>query len=365
MMLRRTVLLSMLAISVSMPAAFADTKGDAQAFVDKYAQKVEKWDGPTDGPKAKPDQSIVIVAGDLRNGGVLGAVEGMKEAAAAIGWSIRVLDGQGSVSGRAAAMGQALATSPNGIIIAGVDSVEQKQSVDAANKANIPVVSWHASSKAGPLKEDGIFGNITTDPDAVADAAAYWAYLDADGKPGVVIFTDSTYEMAIAKADRLKKTIEDLGGTVLEYVDTPIADTSTRMPQLASTLLQKYGTKWTHSLAVNDLYFDFIAPSLSAAGLSGTDRPINVSAGDGSASAYQRIRAQQYQAVTVAEPLTLQGWQAIDEMNRALSGQGWSNYVTPLHVVTPANIEFDGGANNTFDPQNGYRDEYMKIWGKK
>ncbi|KQV15291.1 sugar ABC transporter substrate-binding protein [Rhizobium sp. Root1203] len=364
-MLRRTVVLSMLAMSISMPAAMADPIGDAKAFVEKFATKVEKWDGPTTGPAAKADQSIVIVAGDLRNGGVLGAVEGMKAAADGIGWKIRVLDGQGSVSGRAAAMSQALATSPNGIIIAGVDSVEQKQSVEAANKAGIPIVSWHASSKVGPLKEDGIFANITTDAMQVADAAAYWAFADAKGKPGVVIFTDSTYQMAIAKADRLKKVIEDLGGTVLEYVDTPMADTSTRMPQLTSTLLQRYGTKWTHSLAVNDLYFDFIAPSLSSAGLGGTDAPVNVSAGDGSESAYQRIRAKQYQTVTVAEPLTLQGWQAIDEMNRALSGQEWSGYVAPLHVVTTANIEFDGGPKNSFDPENGYREEYMKVWGRK
>ena len=43
--------------------------------------------------------------------------------------------------------------------------------------------------------------------------------------------------------------------------------------------------------------------------------------GDGSESAYQRIRSGQYQAVTVAEPLNLQGWQLIDEMNRAVQGE--------------------------------------------
>lgn len=65
----------------------------------------------------------------------------------------------------------------------------------------------------------------------------------------------------------MKKQIEDLGGTGLEYVDTPIAETSQRMPQLTTSLLQKYGDKWTHSLAINDLYFDFMGPSLAAAGL--------------------------------------------------------------------------------------------------
>ncbi|MER8995247.1 hypothetical protein NKI54_34840 [Mesorhizobium sp. M0663] len=67
----------------------------------------------------------------------------------------------------------------------------------------------------------------------------------------------------------------------LEYVDTPIAETSQRMPQLTTSLLQKYGEAWTHSLAINDLYFDFMGPSLAAAGKAGTDAPINVAAGDG------------------------------------------------------------------------------------
>ncbi len=28
------------------------------------------------------------------------------------------------------------------------------------------------------------------------------------------------------------------------------------------------------------------------------------------------------------------------------------------------NVAFDGGEKNTFDPGNGYRDAYAKIWGK-
>ena len=31
----------------------------------------------------------------------------------------------------------------------------------------------------------------------------------------------------------------------------------------------------------------------------------------------------------------------------------------------PTNIDKDGGAQNNFDPGNGYRDQYKKIWGVK
>lgn len=351
------------AFAVAAPV-FADGMSDAQAVVDKYASKVTKWDGPTTGPKAAAAKNVVVLAADMKNGGILGVVNGIQEAAKAIGWKVTVLDGAGSISGRTAAFGQAMALKPDGIIINGFDAVEQGPAMEQAKAAKIPMVSWHAAPKVGPVPEVGVFANVTTDAMEVSKAAADWAFIDAKGKPGVIIFTDSTYAIAIAKADRMKKEIQDLGGTVLEYVDTPIAETSQRMPQLTTSLLQKYGDKWTHSLAINDLYFDFMGPSLAAAGIAGDGKPVNVAAGDGSESAYQRIRAKQYQAVTVAEPLNLQGWQLIDELNRAVAGEKWSGYVSPLHVVTSANVEFDGGPKNSFDPGNGYRDEYKKIWGK-
>ena len=82
------------------------------------------FDGPTSGPTAAEGQSIVVLAADLKNGGILGVTNGVEEAAGIIGWEVRVLDGAGSIQGRTAAIGQALALQPDGIIINGFDAVE-------------------------------------------------------------------------------------------------------------------------------------------------------------------------------------------------------------------------------------------------
>lgn len=361
-MLRRTFAISLVALTAALPA-FGDAVSDAMAEVQKYAGQKAVWDGPTSGPTAAAGKKIVVLAADMKNGGILGVPNGIEEAAAKIGWGVTILDGAGSIQSRAAAFGQALALQPDGIIN-GCDAVEQQAALKQACDAGIPMVSWHAGSVIGPDPDNCLFANVSTDAMEVSAAAAKWAFADAGGKPGVVIFTDSTYAIAIAKADKIKETIEGLGGTVLEYVDTPIADTSNRMPTLTTALLQKYGASWTHALAINDIYFDFMGPSLAAAGIPGEGAPKAVAAGDGSESAYQRIRSGQYQAVTVAEPLNLQGWQLIDELNRAVSKAEWSGYTSPLHVVTKDNISFDGGDKNIFDPGNGYREAYAKIWGK-
>lgn len=67
------------------------------------------FDGPTNGPKAAEGKTIVVLAADLKNGGILGVTTGIEEAAAKIGWTVKVLDGAGSVQSRSAAVGQALA----------------------------------------------------------------------------------------------------------------------------------------------------------------------------------------------------------------------------------------------------------------
>ena len=166
--------------------------------------------------------------------------------------------------------------------------------------------------------------NITTDPLEVAKASGLYAVVDSGGKAGVIVFTDSIYAIAIAKSDATAAAVKECSGCkVLEIVDTPIGDLQNRMGQLTTSLLTKYGADWTYSVAVNDLYYDFAAPSLQNAGIDPAEGyPRNISAGDGSVPAFQRIRDGQYQVATVAEPLYLHGWQTIDELNRAFAGEG-------------------------------------------
>jgi len=350
--------------ALGMASASADSVSDAKDFVAKLSAPNAPWSGPTTGPKALPGKSIIYVSTDQRNGGARGAGEGVKAAAARIGWTFKDSDGQGSVAGRATALNQAIASKPDVIVLGGIDATEQAAVIEDAAKQGIVVIGWHAYGKSGPHDTLPIFTNITTDPLEVARAAASYPCAETGGKVGAVIFTDSTYEIAVRKSNAMAEVIKVCGDSkVLEIVDTPLADASNRMPQLTTALLQRYGAAWTTSLSINDLTFDFMAPSLSSAGIGGKDNPLAISAGDGSEVAFQRIRSGEFQAATVAEPLILQGWQIVDEANRALSKEKESGFVAPSHLFVPTNIEFDGGPSNIYDPGNGYADAYAKIWG--
>jgi ribose transport system substrate-binding protein len=339
---------------------------EAKAYVARVSAAAPRWDGPTSGPVAQRKRAVVYISADQNNGGALGVGRAVAEAAAVIGWDFRLIDGQGTAAGRTAALTQAENLHPDGIILGTVDAVEQAEIIKRIAAEGTKIVGWHALAKPGPAPSRGIFTNIATDPEEVAKAAAMYAVADSNGKAQVVIFTDPAYEIGVAKSNAIVETIRRCAGCKVLSVERihhgNFRQTAALMTQRTALLLQHHGGKWTHSIGDNDLYFDFMLPSFVAASIPGSGSPKNISAGDGSEAAFQRIREAHYQVATVAEPLRLHGWQAIDELNRAFAGQRDSGYSTSVHLITAANITFDGGARNEYDPDNGYRAVFRKIW---
>ena len=362
-----------LKFNVALSSIFATTSAlraddyvdKAKAYIASITTPGAPWTGPTTGPKAQDKKLVVFVNYDQRNSGGRAVGEFAAEAAKIMGWDYRVLDGQGTVSGQTAAMNQAITLKPDGIILGSVDALEHNPEVTDAVKQGIKVVSWHSGTTAGKIEGSPIFTNVTTDPSEVARAAGIYAVADSNGTAQVVLFTDNAYQICVTKTNAEKAAIEGCKDCkVLGIEDTPLAETTVRMPQLTTTLLSKYGDRWTHSIAINDLYYDSMAPALQAAGIAGTSMPKNISAGDGSEAAFQRIQSKEYQIGTVAEPLRLHGFQVIDEMNRAFANEAPSGYAVPVHLFTPENVTSDRGPGGIYDPANGYEQIYRKIWGK-
>ncbi|MGI5193734.1 substrate-binding domain-containing protein [Streptomyces sp. CA-288835] len=338
------------------PAAHAK----AQAAVRQAEKTDAPWDGPTSGPTAVSGRTIVYVAQTMTNPGVAGTAKGVREAARVIGWNVRVIDGGGTPAGIQAAMSAAVALRPSGIVIGGFDPDSTSQQVARANAAGIPLIGWHAVASPGPSQRPKLFTNVTTRVEDVARISAQWVISRSNGRAGVVLITDASIPFAKNKSDLISKELATCSGVkLLSQENIPIPDASSRTPREISSLLARFQNEWTYSIAINDLYFADAAPAFRAAGKKGSGPPFNIGAGDGDPSAFQRINSEQFQAATVPEPLSLQGWQIVDEFNRAFAGRPASGYVAPVHLTTAAN---SAGAT-TWDP-SGYREAYRKIWGK-
>ncbi|WP_289850358.1 substrate-binding domain-containing protein [Actinoallomurus purpureus] len=333
---------------------------NAKQAVEKAEDVNAPWTGPSTGPKAVPGKAIVYVAQSMANPGVVGVAQGVQEAAKVIGWEVRVIDGRGTHAGLQAAFSQAVALKPAGIVIGGFDPKSTSKQVERANAAGIPLIGWHAVANPGTSKDPKLFSNITTKVKDVAKISADWIIAQSNGRAGVVLFTDASIPFAKKKSDLIKTELGICSDVkLLSYENIPISESNTRTIQAVSSLLSRFGGKWTYSAAINDLYFDDAAPALRAASKQGADAPFNIGAGDGDPSAFQRINGKQFQAATVPEPLSEQGWQIIDEFNRAFAGKPASGYIAPVHITTADN---SGGALS-WDAE-GYREAYRKIWAK-
>ncbi|MET7797885.1 substrate-binding domain-containing protein [Streptomyces decoyicus] len=338
------------------PAAFSR----AEQAVKKAEEVNAPWRGPTTGPEAVHGKSVVYIAQTLTNPGVAGVAQGVQEAAKIVGWHSRTLNGQGTPAGLRAAFQQAVRLKPDGIVISGFDPGTAPEEVKKAHAAGIALIGWHATAAPGPSKDPQLFSNVTSRVEDVAKISADWIIARSHGRAGVVLFTDASVPFAKRKSDLIKKELATCSGTrLLSYTNMPIPQVNSRSIKEVRSLLSRFGRKWTYSAAINDLYFQHAAPALRAAGKDGAGAPFSIGAGDGDPSAFQRVNGKEFQAATVPEPLSEQGWQIIDEFNRAFTGAPDSGYVAPVHIATAAN---SGGALS-WDSE-GYRQAYRKIWGE-
>ena len=333
----------------------------ANAKVAKAAALKSKWEGPVDGPKLQKNKKIVFISSDMSDAGNAGVFAGIKEATAGTGWEILMIDCRGRCQSPNM-VSQALDMKASGIVLAGVDAASQVKGITAAEKAKVPVVGWHASVKPGAV--EGLFTNITTNPKESAQIAALYGVVESNTKAGIVVFTDSSNPYMTAKSNAIIEIIKQCESCrLLSVEELPSFEAYKKMLPVVEALVKKHGAKWTHTIAVNDMYFDVMErPEIAAALVN--NKLQGLSAGDGSTAAYKRIRGNAMQIGTVPEPLFEHGWQVVDELNRAFSGVAPSAYVTQVHLVTSQNIAYDGGPKNVFDPANDFRGHYHSYWAK-
>lgn len=322
-----------------------------------------QWDGPTSGPQAQTGKTVMIVASDTSNGGVTSVYRSFESAARTLGWRTDLYNGKGLPGVIRAKLSLAIAQHPDGIVIDGFDAARYQAQIDAASAAGIVLVGWHAASRPGPT--EGLFTNVSTNPVNVAQLAAQFVIHNAraSNRPvGVIIFNDPQFAVANTKTVAMEATIKACQGyrgcRVLAVENVPIAVAKTRIVSLVPKLAARFGHAWTYSLAINDVYYDTITFPLIYAKRRDI---LNVSAGDGSLEALDRIHAGLSQQIaTVAEPLHLQGYQLADELNRAFAGEGPSDYVSKPVLITRTMLK-SNRYPSVHSPMD-FKAAYRAIW---
>jgi ribose transport system substrate-binding protein len=363
--MNRNLWLAALAFGVSTTVAGAafgeDIDSQAKANVEKLGATKTAWTGPASAPKIEKGKKIAYLSANEQNDAEREWGMAIVEAGKKAGWTVTVIDGRGSPVSWLAGMNQAISLQVDGIITS-ADARSLAMAIKQAGSLGIPIVGIHAAGTPGPQTDLGLFTNIQEDPKAIGEAQADWIIANSDGKANVVITTSGEYAIAMVKANAVKDRLAKCSGCkVVEFSNTPLAEAAQRQPQLVTSWVQRYGMP-LYITAIADYTLDFQVPALKAGGADPSK--ITLIGSDGTKSAYGRIRGgNQFQKVTVAEPNAYLGYQAVDEMNRALNKEQPSGTVPLPYLVTSKNIDVQGGKDNTYVPDNDFAKRYLKLWG--
>ena len=362
-----SVAMAVACVGVMTMSAYAEQ--DVSAIVEEAVALNESrtgiqdtWTGPTSGPAAQEGKKIVCVNADSANAIEAEWGESVEQACERIGWECTVIDGKGTVQGQTMAINQAISMKADGIVISADAEALQAPIIEAEN-AGIPTVGIHATNTVGPDEGLHLLYNIASDATEIGEAMADYVIAKSEGNARVITLVDGQYAIARQKIgaaqDRLKEveTIE-----ILDEIDTPLGEVSANMPQLAASWISQYGTdEPSYVVAIADLYYDFVTATLASGNVDKEN--VFLIGSDGTEAAYSRIRNGEYQVVTVPEPNSMFGYIAIDSLNRYFAGEEQYIYSPDVYLVTPDNVDQEGGESNQFIPSNGYADEYAKIWG--
>lgn len=353
--------------SASQEEASSQEAGDVSDIVSEAKERTQArtaakstWDGPTDGPKAAEGKKIVCVNANSENGVEALWGESVAEACERIGWECTVLDGKGTTQGQTTALNQAISMGVDAIITS-ADVEPLQATILEAKEAGIPTVGIHGSNTIGPDEELNLLYNVTSSGTEIGHALADYVIADSEGQGKVVILYDAQYAIAREKAEAMKERVSECETMeLLDYVNSPLSEVPTNMPTLASSWASSY-EKPFYVITIADYYYDFVTPTLRNGGIKPEE--VILVGSDGTSSAYDRIRNNDYQVGTIPEPGTLFGYIAVDELNRYFNDEDMEIYLPATHIVTPDNITEEGGDQDMYVPSNNFADEYAKIWG--
>lgn len=316
-----------------------------------------KAGAPATGPALQKDKFVVLIPCSRASEGCARPAVGAAEAAKAIGWRAQIIDGKDTASTQNAAVQQALALNPDGIITFAIDPETIQGSVAQARKQGVKVVASSATSSNLVDFSD----NPTVDAwKQSGSLLADYAIEKTEGQVKALVLHDTGFDVLEARHGSF---IERLNACptceVLEDQTFTFADLANAVPRLVQQMAQR-------NPDFNTVYidYDYAVPSVLQ-GLRSVGAADKIVLGsDGTSAAIESIRNGTGQSATTAFALGWIGWSQIDAMNRLFAGERPDSAADVLGVK----LIDDSNAGEIPDLWEGdvdFREQYLSLWGVK
>ena len=283
------------------------------------------------------------------------------EAAAAVGFELKVSDNQLNVDQWAQAVSSAIAEGYNVIdIMGGIPPEALGPQLAEAKAKGIKVVATHLYDVTQTKNADLVDGNFSMNYTRAGQIMAAWAIEKTEGKVNAVIIGSDE----ILPTGPFVKAIQDYLTTNCpdckqKYINVPVVEWGSKIqPEVQSALVADPGINYI--LPIYDSMSAFVVPALTLS--NRTD--VRIASYNGTPFTLDLLRDGDLMEMNVGESLSWVGYASVDGTMRALCDKGEITELnTPLYIFDDANVK-DAGVPATYA---GYGDGHIagfkKLWG--
>ncbi|CAB4970770.1 MAG: substrate-binding domain-containing protein [Actinobacteria bacterium] len=309
--------------------------------------------------KSKPPTGLNVVFMNNGTASTQLIAQGVEEGAKALGWTYQSMSYSGSnLATLQAAMMNALATRPAGVMLAGVNSGAWGESVTQAYaEAKVPIIigSTCPAAPVGPIFPGG---STCANNGPIGKALADWFIADSGGKGHILIESMPFYAVYVVWLDAFKAEVArlcpDCKIDVIEVTPAQFA-----AGQITGQLVSKLRSdpSITYLFYDNAAWSAGILPALDSAGI--LDR---VKVGGQALDANSLAALKNHQEVVwSANAYPIYGYADIDSLARILTKSSGmtKNSAMPFQLVTSVNA---GSVTLPYTEPANALEQYKKMW---
>ena len=296
------------------------------------------------------------------NTGCVAIADSVQAVDSIVGWSTKILDGQGSPSVVSTDMVEAVNDGASAIVLDAVPSNTSIQGMKAAKQANVPVVSTDGDNVVGSALGD-VYAEISGQTVQSGRDLADYFVVASKGHANVAVFHVPSIVGTEHRYQGFMSEITKCAGCKV------VANQSYGLVSQADFSGMIKGVVTAHP-DIQYIFLDisqYATIAATALGQMGLEHKIGVAGIDCLPPEIQSIRNSTGEVACGADVLSLSGWPTVNELTRAFAGlppldlAGPYSEVFPLRLLDKSIIESGKPPFlNGFTPATGYR----KVWGK-
>jgi ribose transport system substrate-binding protein len=283
-------------------------------------------------------KSIYAVVNGISYPFVQSMLNGLKQAAAALGMTVTAVDGNGSASTAANLIEQGVAEKASVIVVESFPAEQIAASLQEAKAAGIPVIELTSRDPQLPttaLKNIGVSAIDSFCYSCAGQQMADYAVANTDGHLDAVLFDVPEIGVSSLEKNGFISEVKKLCPTTCKVttVEAPLAQWSTELPSLTTSALQR-DPNVNFLVPEYDSMVQIMAPAVSAAQAT----TVKVVSYNGTQPALTMLSEGQLVAGDVGGMNTWLGWAAADQVARVLTGNPPVVTDIPDRIFTSSNI---------------------------